>query len=258
MSRSFSSDFLIEVAKGNIAGHSLVQKFGMNYGLGTTFVPISVGGLYNTPQVAGATTLRVKAGNTNDTAAGTGAREVTFQGLDETGALVTEAVATAGTSASTATSATFIRLFRVYVSSTGTYATSTTGSHAAAIVIENGAGGTDWATINFTGFPHSQSEIAAYSVPLGKTAYVLDYRIYSDATKSFDFMFFKRESILDTAAPYEAMRVQFEGTGITAPLNVTFPDPLKFDALTDIGYMAKATTGTADIVGEFNILLVDS
>lgn len=35
MSRQFSRDFLIEVAKGNIAGHSFVHKFGKNEDLGT-------------------------------------------------------------------------------------------------------------------------------------------------------------------------------------------------------------------------------
>lgn len=257
MSRQFSREFLIEVAKGNVPKHSLIQKFGMNYGLGTSYEPVSVGGVYNTPQVAGATTLRVKAGNANDTAAGSGAREVTLEGLDETGALVTEAIATAGASASSATTTTFIRLFRVFVSSSGTYATAAAGSHSADIVIENGAGGTDWATIYSTGFPHSQSEIGAYSVPLGKTAYLLDYRAFSDSSKSFEFLFFKRESILDTAAPYEAMRVQFEGVGITTTLDVELSGPIKFDALTDIGFMAKTTSGTADIVGKFNMLLVD-
>ena len=84
MSRQFSRDFLIEVSKGNIAGHSLVHKFGKNEDVGATFEPLTIGGVYQTLQPAAATTLRVKAGNANDTAAGTGAREVTVQGLDET------------------------------------------------------------------------------------------------------------------------------------------------------------------------------
>ena len=258
MSRAFSTDYLIEVAKGSVSGASTVQKFGMNYAIGTTFVPISVGGIYRTPQVASATTLRVKAGgNANDTSAGTGARTIYLEGLDETGALVNETLTTAGASASTASTTTFLRLFRAYVATSGTYATSTTGSHSAAITIENGAGGTDWAIIYATGFPHSQTEIGAYSVPLGKTAYILDYRIGSDSTKSFDYLFFKREGILDTAAPYKAMRVQFEGVGVNSKI-FTFPDPVKFPELTDIGFLAKVSAGTAQLTCAFNILLVDN
>lgn len=257
MSRSFSTDWLIEVARGNVPGASLVHKFGMNYAVGGTYVPLCVGGLYNTPQTGSATTLRIKAGNANDTAAGSGAREITLQGLDETGALVSEAVATAGASASSATTATFMRLFRAYVSASGTYATQTTGSHSADIDIENGAGGTDWATIYSTGFPHSQSEICVYSVPLGKKAYVLDYGITSDANKDFDFIFFKRESILATSAPYEAMRIQFEGVGIEGEIKRVFRDPLEFPALTDFGFMVTVGTGTAQMSGDMNILLID-
>lgn len=258
MSRQFSRDFLIEVSKGNISGHSLVHKFGAGYGIGTTFTPITISGVYRTPQVGSATTLRVKAGNVNDTAAGTGAREITLIGLDATGAEITQVLATAGTSASSATSLSFIRLYRAYVSKSGTYATSTTGSHAADITIENGAGGTDWATIRSTNFPRSQTTIAAYSVPLEKTAYLLDFRISSDASKSFSYLFFKRESILDTAAPYQAMRLQFSGVGINAPLSISFPDPIKFTELTDIGFLARATSGSADMTAEFNLLLVDN
>ncbi len=257
MSRQFTRDFLIEVAKGNISGHSLVQKFGRNPAVGTSFVPVSISGLYNTPQPAAATTLRVKAGNANDTAAGSGARSVTLQGLDETGTLVEETLATAGASASTATSATYMRLFRVWVATSGTYATQSSGSHAADIVIENGAGGTDWLTISFTGFPRSQSEVAAYSVPLGKTVYLLDINITSDSSRVFDYIFFKRENILDAAAPYQAMRIQTEGIGLAGDFKREFRDPVKFDALTDIGIMAEVGASTGDISAEFNLLVVD-
>ena len=92
------------IASGRIPGLSVVHKFG-RASVGTTYSPVTFGGVYNTPQVAGATTLRVKAGDANDTAAGTGAREVTLIGLDETGAEVTEAVATAGAAASATTTA---------------------------------------------------------------------------------------------------------------------------------------------------------
>jgi len=196
MSRQFSRDFLIEVSKGNIAGHSLVHKFGKNEDVGTTFEPLSIGAVYQTPQPAAATVLRVKAGNVNDTAAGTGAREVTIQGLDETGAVQEEALATAGASAGAAGSITFIRVFRAFVSSSGTYATAAADSMAADIVVENGGGGTDWLTIEMPDIGRGQSQIGVYSVPLGKTAYVFSYIMTTDSSKAVDFLFFRREGIL--------------------------------------------------------------
>lgn len=260
MSFISQKDFFFEVSKGNVTGHSIVHKFGRNTAVGTTFVPITETGLYQTPQTGSATTLRIKAGgNANDTAAGSGAREVTLVGLDETGAEVTEAVATAGASASSATTTTFMRLYRAYVSASGTYATASAGSHSADIDIENGAGGTDWATISATAFPNGQTNIACYSVPLGKTAYVKSIEIFVDATKVPDILFFKRENILETAAPYTAMRLQLVSPGTEGAVPIRLNSPLgPFPALTDIGFMAAVSSGTADVAIDFEIYLVDA
>lgn len=253
------SDYHTECARGNIKGCSVVHKFGHNSTVGTSFVVISAGGVYNTPQTTNATTLRIKAGgNANDTAAGTGARQVTIEGLDETGVLVSETLATAGASASSATTITFIRIFRVWVSSSGTYASITAGSHAADIVIENGAGGTDWTTISLNSFPNSQSEIGAYTVPLGKTAYVLGINVFIESTKAVSLEFFKRGGVLDNVAPYEAMRVQISVSGGTDDINLTPKIPMKFEALTDIGFLAKVATGTAGVSVDFEIMLIDN
>jgi hypothetical protein len=253
-----NNDFHFESAAGNINKVSCIHKFGKNPAVGTSFVPVTQGGVYQTPQVSGATTLRIKAGgNANDTAAGSGAREITFEGLDETGAYVTEALATAGASASSATTTTFMRLFRVYVSASGTYATATAGSHSAAIVIENGSGGTDWATIENTDFSRGQSQIGAYTVPLGKTAYLHALYVSVDSSKSASVIFFKRENILETAAPYSGMRLVLELGAISGEEYVEFKCPQKFPALTDIGFLAKTSTGTSEVDIDMEITLVD-
>jgi hypothetical protein len=250
-------NFSLEVADGNVPGYSVVHKFGRHDAVGTTFEPISMGGGYQTPQAASATTLRVKAGNANDTAAGSGAREITLVGLDETGAEVTEALATAGTSASSATTATFMRLYRAYVSDSGTYSTSTTGSHTADVTIENGAGGTDWLTIDSTDYPRGQSEVGAYTVPLTKTAYIQSIRISVDSTKTATVMLLKRENILEAAAPYSAMRLQMQFGGVTGEAIVRLDTPMgPFPALTDILFMAKAGT-PAEVDVDFEIILID-
>jgi len=253
-------DFGSELTLGNIPGKSAVHKFGAIIGItsSTVYKPVTLGEVYQTPQVSGATTLRVKAGNANDTAAGSGAREVTLQGLDETGAFIEVAVATAGASASTATTETFLRLFRAWVSASGTYATATAGSHAADIVIENGAGGTDWATLDSTAFPKAQTQIAVYSVPLGKQAVVNDYKITTGGNKPVDFIFFQRQNILETAAPYTAMRMILELTQVDTEFSPEFNIPLgPFPALTDIGWMAKGAT-TPDVTVDFEIELTDT
>jgi len=245
-----------DLAAGLNSDRSLLHKFGAQIAISTSYTPVAIGGIYPTVQVAGALAMRVKAGNTNDTAAGTGAREVTIQGLDETGALVSEAVATAGTSASSATSTTFIRVFRAWVSASGTYATSAAGSHSADIVIEDSGGAGNWATISAADFPRGQTQIGVYSVPLGWTAYIHDFHLTTSGNKPVDFLMFQRRNILETAAPYSGMRLIQEMRGIQneytfEPVNPVGPYP----ALTDIGFMAKGAS-TPDVTVDFEVELV--
>jgi len=255
----FSKEFYQEVVAGNVDKHSVVQIFGRNDAVGTTFVPIALGGVYQMPQVAGATTLRIKAGgNVNDDAAGTGAREVTVVVLDETGAQITEPIATAGASASSVTTVTALRLLEVFVSKSGTYATGSAGSHADDIVIENGSGGTDWATIGNTDFSRSEAAIGLYTIPLGKTGFVHSFSTTVDSTKSASILVVERENILETAAPFTAMKTILEFGGITGQDSESFKVPsIKVPALTDIGLLGRIASGTTEIDINFRILLVD-
>lgn len=237
----------------------IIHKFGRNPAVGTSFAPVSFGGIYQTPQVSGATTLRVKAGgNADDTAAGDGAREITLQGIDETGALATETLATAGESASSATTTTFIRLFRVHVSASGSYATASSGSHTASITIENGGGGTDWATIDATGFARAQSEIGVYTIPSGMTGHIFQAEGFTDSTKTTNALFFQRQNILETAAPFTAMRLLFEEFGEGGAFTFRPIRPIQIQGPTDIGFLAKVDAGTAQVDVDFEIELTPS
>lgn len=245
-----------QVGSWFVPQESIVHKFGKNGVVGTTWEPLSINGIYRTPQPAAATALRVRAGNVNDTAAGTGAREVTLQGLDETGLLTTEAIATAGTSASAATTTTWMRVFRAYVSDCGTYSDLlTTSSQAADVVVET-AGGVEWLTIELDAVPgKGQSQIGLYTVPLNYTAYVHNFVMTTDSNKAVDFMFFKRESILDAAAPYQAVRSVTEEVGIAGSFDSKFLGGQKFNELTDIGFLVRASAA-AEVTVDFQIKLI--
>ena len=237
---------------------TIVHKFGSAV-LGTSFGPVARGGLYQMLQPAAATALRVKAGNAADTAAGNGARTIVLEGLDETGAIVTPTLTTAGASASTATTETFIRLYRAYVATSGLYA-NTTGpveSHAADIVIENGGGGTDWLTIDSTDYAKGQSEVACYSVPTGKTAYLSSYSITIDSGKTVDLLFMVRESILDAAAPYQAMREKLRLVGLDAGQYSYYPRTGNgpYTGPCDLIWMGKGAS-SPDVSIDYEIVLL--
>jgi len=247
----------LRISMGLVPDVSSVNKFGNNDAVGTSFVPVAQGGIYRTPQVSGATALRIKAGgNAGDDAAGAGAREITLIGLDETGAEVSETLATAGASASLPTATTFIRLYRALVSASGTYATQSAGSHVADIVIEDAAGSEDWATISLNSFPAGQTEVGAYTVPLGYSAHLSKIAIDVEANKLVTAKFFQRQNILDTEAPYSAMRLVQNYTGLAGSIVEEFDVPIAFPALTDIGFLAKVDSQTAAVAVAFDFKLV--
>lgn len=253
----------LDVARGLAVGLSDVKKFGRCKTVGTSFTPVCNGGYYRTPQVSGATALRVKAGGSaNDTAAGTGARKIYLIGLDENFGLASDTLITAGASASSPSTVTFIRLFRSYVLESGTYASAGVGSHSAAIVIENAAGTEEWCTIDATNFAKGQSEIGAYTVPAGYTGYV-KLRNYSvDSGKTVELIFFAREGADETAAPYSAMRVQSVNTGMIGgsvqPFGTVDVPFGSYVGPTDIGFMARVSSGTAEVSVEFEVILVEN
>ena len=252
-----TEDIHLQMSRGHITGHEVIHKFGSNPAVGTSYTPVAVGGIWRTPQVSGATTLRIKAGgHANDTAAGSGARTIVLEGLDATGALVTDTLTTAGASASAASTKSFLRLFRAYVETSGTYATQSAGSHAGAITIENSGGGTDWLIISATNITRGQSQVSVYTGPLGYTAYVGDMDVWVESAKAVDVIFFIRENILQTAAPYSGMRAQLEFGAVAGQQRVSPNNQLgPFNQLTDLGFMARGAT-PAEVNTHFSIIQI--
>ena len=233
-------DFFVALSKGNISEQESIHKFGKNVNVGMTYSAVSPSAVYQTPQVSSATALRIKAGDANDTAAGSGAQEIILQGLDLTGREVTELLATAGASPSALTSTLWLRLYRFKVTKSGTYATDISGSHAADIVVET-AGGVEWGRIDSGTIPNGQSQVAAYTTRIGLHAGLADYKITIDSGKPVDFIFGVRENILQTAAPYSAFRVVHEMLGIegASPPLKPFTPLGPYPPLTDLIWLAK-------------------
>lgn len=245
-----------EMTRGLIPGHQIIHKFGADIDITANYLPVAQGGMYPTPQPAGAVQLRIAAGNVNDDVGGTGARAVHLQGLDISGDFLEQTIHTNGTSAGAVSEVAFLRLFRAWVSSSGTYASAGGGSHAAAIIIESGASAT-WAIIDATGFPKGQTEIAAYSVPNGFEAVIKSIIMTTDGLKPVDFALFQRRDILQAAPPYAARRLFFEAFGVEGSLTLAPESPWgPFPAQTDLGWLAKGAT-SPDVTADMEIALYD-
>jgi hypothetical protein len=251
-----SLDPMTQVSRGAILNATSVYRMGVAT-VATSYVPITDVLAYRTPQAGSATALRIKSGgNAADTADGDGARSVRLTGLSATGAVVTETLATAGASASAATTQTFIRLLDAEVIDSGTYGTQSTGSHVGDIVIENGAGGTDWAKIPVNGFPTSRASIGSYTVPDQHTAYITDIMIEVEGTKTVDVLMLSRGGVLQTAAPYQPIYRRNQWIGVTESVHEHFNMPFRFEELTDIGIVGKVSNGTGTITTTMEILLL--
>lgn len=252
MSYLGTKDFLIEVAKGNVSGHALVHKFGRNAtvanGVWELISQLSAAVTFRTS----ASTVRIKAGgNAADTAAGAGAREVTVVGIDDNLAEVTETIATAGASASSATTASFWRVYRAYVSAVGTYGVANTGI----ITIEDSGGAADMLLIAAS---EGQSQHAAYTIPTGKTGYLLSVHLDVDAGKAADFRLFTRENFNDTSAPMSSIRIRAYWDGLLGTEDFVPKSPhITLSALTDIWIEAEGSGAQTEVSADFEILLVD-
>lgn len=247
--------FLIEVRKGNVPGHSLLHVFG-KADVSTTFVPIASSLKYPTPIAP--TALEIISDNANDTAAGTGAREISLIGLNSSWEQITQAVATNGLTA-VPVPIDMVRMYYWWISASGTYATSSVGSHAGIISIREASAGPLWFNGIITPYPKGQSEIAGFTVPVGFRAYVFVQSIVADSAKSVDVMFMKREGVDVVVAPFTGMRTVRDYVGVSdMPVGTDFNIPLgAFPAKTDLLFMGKVTSGTAAISVDYNVLLIE-
>lgn len=260
MSRTFTREFLLEVARGNIPGHSVLHKFGSNEALSNSIAPISSAGVYQTPTAA--VSLEFVSSSASDALNSTGMHELTVIGIDASWneqTVTTAAHATDGTTA-VAISGTWLRVYRAYVSSSGTYATAAAGSHVGTITIRVASAGATYAQITLSnGFPMGQSLIGAYTVPNGFTAYILSQAFSSDVsgTKTTSYYFFKRDNADDVSSSYSGvMRVQNLTMGTQGIGQFYHETAEVYQGKTDIGYMGITDAGTFKASVEFELLLV--
>jgi hypothetical protein len=251
-----SSEFYLNVARGHVAGHSIVHKFGAG-AVGTTLAPISIG-VNDYPTPVTPVSMEFLSSDANDTSAGTGAQTITIVGSD---ADFNEKTATYSTNGVTPVPiGDWYRIYRVFVATSGSYATSTVGSHAGTLTVRVAGAGATWVSLPILPFPIGQSQIGAYTVPAGKTAYLLSKTIFVDSVKVADVFFFKRDNANDTTTPFAGvMRLVERELGVVGGFSVIFKTPKgPFVGPCDVGFMAKVGTGTADVSVEFELIIIDN
>jgi len=234
----------IHIARGDVSKTSHINKFGFNDEVPTTFEVIAVGSSnFTYPTTAGVAS--VVSDDTNDDDGDTGARTLSINGLDGNYNEITETVTLNGTSAVT-TTATFLRVFRARVETAGT-------SAGAEGIITVSVGGNEIARLDPV--YDNQTLQAAYTVPAGKTAYLI--RMQATSTKDNKAAMvglFTRSSNADSVFTVKQLVEVYRNNVV-----LEFPVSIKIEEKTDIELRGKnLNTGNVSIGGTFDLILIDN
>lgn len=251
MSYIGTTEYYLEVAKGNIAGTSSINKFGLNEN-STADTEEDIwtgGGTYPWP----ATALMTHMSQTSDQVALRGA-QVEWTGLDANWDLVSVVTTLDATNTTTPVvlPTPMIRCFRGDVDANAV--------NDSPVRLHNAAESVDYAIID-TG--NNQTTMALYTVPRGKTAYILQYyvSVVDSTNKSPTSTRFK----LFTADRLKGYEFQLKGV-IGLPkgggaLSIPFTVPgggNSMSEMTDIKITALPQDEPAEVTAGFDLILVDN
>lgn len=250
-------DFYELVRIGKIPGYSIVQKFGNNLAVSTTLVPVTAGGLYQTPTTG--QSIEVVSDDADDTALGAGGRNCIVYGLDGTFTPKVEEVALDGLTP-VAVPGTWTRVYRLECTKSGVYATQALSSHQGTISVKTTPAGVLWGQIAVEGtYGLGNSLIGMYSQGAGSTAFLLSKFITVDTGQDVKIYLFHRPGINVVAAPFTGMRLVQVESGIDVPYNYVPKLPIAvFSEYTDMGFMAVAAAGPAEVSVNFELLIVEN
>lgn len=240
------------------ADADIIFKFGRNEDVGSTEVPITLGGNYRTPFPASASVLEIVSDDVNNVVSGSGAWSIYIEGLDATGSVISEVTDLNGTTP-VPTQNEYWRIYDASIVGSGVYADQSVGSHSGTIYVQETGGGDEWLQINDIPRGKGRSQISAYTVPAGKIAYIKHLTITVDSFFSSTVAVYARPNANRETPPYEPMRLLDEWSGIDAPVVLTSEeDPVgPFDEFTDIIFFGLINLGTSAISIDAQIVLED-
>lgn len=232
----------LSVSQGDVAGHTFIHKFGAVPAMsqntnGTVWDKNDTVYPWSAFDTAGTLTVLTTAANGSTVTTDNG---LTFriEGLDANYEPTYEDFTISG---STATgSVTFKRVYRAYC---------TNGNNTSEIRVSRG--GTEVLRINIG---KAQTLMAIYTVPAGKTAYLMQgvasVQFGADATGDMFVRYFGQT----------AFRVghSFEVSGAGGPYNYIFQFPIAIPEKSDIDVRATMRSNNARMTAAFDVLLIDN
>ena len=242
--------FELQVARGQVDGHSSFCNFGYNSVVGTSYETVWIeGGIYTFPSAA--SVLKVSSSSATDDKDSTGAHTVLIQGVDANYNAISEVVTLEGqTQVDTVNS--YLRVNKMIVLTSGTGGTSVGVIYAGT---GSAGGGLPTAIFNRTGVNSNESESAFYTVPAGYTAYINAWTMSSANTaenNNTSTQFVLRIRPLGGVFGIKAL-YGVPGNGIYECMAVY---PFVVPEKADIEIRAAANTGTSVASSQLQILLI--
>jgi hypothetical protein len=258
----FTTDFLLEVAKGNIPGHTFDRKFGEN----PIIQAADPADLWEYGKTAGAELYTFSAdgvaditGFSSDNASDTGI-DITITGLDINGVEVIQTIATNGSDGRTTVplATPLWRLNRAYNDS-GTPLAGNIYIYTSAAVVTLGVPAPVTTVRGYISILEGQTLQGIYTVPAGKTGYIMG-RIVSlskgGGATAVGARFTGSTRIFGkTKRTQETFNVISSGTSSN---NAIFPIALPFPEKTDFIPNADVTANNIGVSISYSILLVDN
>lgn len=248
-----SEPFELQVARGQIAWHKPLFKFGNNATVGDSLETIwAEGGLYS--YLTSATVLKVSSSSTDDTSAGTGARTVQLYGLDGDYNEINELVTLNGQTVVNTTQS-FLRINRMIVRSAGSSGANAGVIYAGTGTVTTGVPANVYASVNgVTG--SNQSLMALWTVPAGYTAYMLQYDVSNGTTSNTPAVC----KLILAVRPYGEVFQSKDVKSLTTGMHVeeSFAIPQKITEKSDIEVRAISSSASVsfDISAAFEIVYI--
>jgi len=240
-------DFYLAVAKGDFTGYAKVSKFGRNPGVKSADYESIWDGTNLYPWPTAAETLNVVSTDTDDSSSGTGARTVEIEGLNSSWAVITETVSMNGTTNVTTTNS-FLRVYRARVVTAGS-----SGVNEGTITMTNTTSSNVIAQISVDNSGFGQTLMAIYTIPAGKTGYLISINGSSSKDNEHSFRLLARDNTVSNAAWNTKEFLNARG-GFNLYKKFAIN---KYTEKTDLDFQAIASASSA-ASGGFELILIDN
>ena len=236
---SYGIDFLFEIFKGQKTGHKTFHQHGHNDAVGTSFVDIW-GKNAKMIYLSSAETMNMVSDDVNDASAGTGARTIKVEGLDNDFNEISETVVMNGTT-NVLTTLSYRRVTDI------TTLTAGTGLENAGQIKATSTSTTEDQSIMEPLTNHSLN--GRYTSPVGKAAIFASYEI--NVAKGKDVVIDIRAGNGEAVTQSVHLNHIFQNT-IFSPV----PDAIVGEK-TDILFRAKSDAASTGVTCAFNIIEID-